>query len=106
MLEQELKTKKLMTVVKSKYFMLKVNYPKLAEKIDNEPLFDETPLENFTSESNNNTAAGLPTPDFTSTRETTLMPKMSNEEIIGEATKEEKQALFDKDRKASELIDK
>ena len=27
-----------MTVAKSKYYMLKVNYPKLAEKIDSEPL--------------------------------------------------------------------
>jgi len=34
----ELKAKKLMTVAKSKYYMLKVIYPKLAETIDNEPL--------------------------------------------------------------------
>ena len=30
-----------MTVSKSKYYMLKVNYPDLAERIDNEPLFEE-----------------------------------------------------------------
>ena len=32
----ELQTKKLMTVCRSKYYMLKVNYPDLAELIDNE----------------------------------------------------------------------
>ena len=36
--EQELQSKKLLTQIKSKYYMLKVNYPKLAEQIDNEPL--------------------------------------------------------------------
>ena len=40
--ELELQTKKLMTVVKSKYYMLKVNFPKQAELIDNEPIIDET----------------------------------------------------------------
>jgi hypothetical protein len=30
-----------MTVAKSKYYMLKVNYPKLAEIIDNEPIYAE-----------------------------------------------------------------
>jgi hypothetical protein len=30
----ELQAKKLMTVAKSKYYMLKVNYPDLASKID------------------------------------------------------------------------
>jgi len=34
----EFAIKKLMTVAKSKYYMLKVNYPKLAEQIDSEPL--------------------------------------------------------------------
>jgi len=34
--------KKLMTVAKSKYYMLKVNYPQLAWAIDNEPLIDES----------------------------------------------------------------
>ena len=34
----EMKAKKLMTVTKSKYFMLKANFPKEAEKIDSEPL--------------------------------------------------------------------
>lgn len=29
-----------MTVAKSKYYMLKVNYPKLAEIIDNEPIYE------------------------------------------------------------------
>lgn len=40
--DSEHKTKKLMTVARSKYYMLKVNYPKLAEMIDNEalPTFD------------------------------------------------------------------
>ena len=40
--ELELQTKKLMTVVKSKYYMLKVNFPKQAEMIDSEPIIDET----------------------------------------------------------------
>ena len=30
-----------MTVCKSKYYMLKVNFPKLAEKVDSEPLIPE-----------------------------------------------------------------
>ena len=30
-----------MTVARSKYYMLKVNYPKLAEIIDNEPLLNQ-----------------------------------------------------------------
>jgi hypothetical protein len=30
-----------MTIARSKYYMLKVNYPKLAELIDNEPLVSE-----------------------------------------------------------------
>ena len=34
----EFAIKKLMTVAKSKYYMLKVNSPKLAEQIDSEPL--------------------------------------------------------------------
>ena len=34
----EMKTKKLMTVTKSKYFMLKANFPKQAEMVDSEPL--------------------------------------------------------------------
>ena len=38
----ELRTKKLMTVAKSKYYMLKVNFPKLAELVDNEALYDDT----------------------------------------------------------------
>ena len=33
----EMQAKKLMTVAKSKYYMLKVNYPALAETIDNTP---------------------------------------------------------------------
>ena len=41
----EFQTKKLMTVAKSKYYMLKVNYPKLAEVIDNEPLITEEAIE-------------------------------------------------------------
>ena len=36
--ETELKQKKILTQLKSKYFMLKVNYPRLAEKVDSEPL--------------------------------------------------------------------
>lgn len=40
--EIEMKVKKLMTVARSKYYMLKVNYPKFAETIDSEatPSFD------------------------------------------------------------------
>jgi len=34
-----------MTISKSKYYMLKVNYPDLAEKIDAEPLFEQNELE-------------------------------------------------------------
>lgn len=30
-----------MTIARSKYYMLKVNYPKLAEIIDNEPLLSQ-----------------------------------------------------------------
>lgn len=37
----ELQIKKLMTVARSKYYMLKVNHPKLAELIDNEPLLSQ-----------------------------------------------------------------
>jgi len=39
----EMKAKKLMTVARSKYYMLKVNYPAFAELIDEEslPSFDE-----------------------------------------------------------------
>jgi len=33
-----LKQKKILTQLKSKYYMLKVHYPKLAEQIDNEPI--------------------------------------------------------------------
>ena len=40
--QTEYVTKKLMTVAKSKYYMLKVNYPNLALAIDNEPLFSES----------------------------------------------------------------
>jgi hypothetical protein len=40
--QTEYVTKKLMTVAKSKYYMLKVNYPQLALVIDNEPLFSES----------------------------------------------------------------
>jgi hypothetical protein len=36
--QTELQIKKLMTIARSKYYMLKVNHPKLAEIIDNEPL--------------------------------------------------------------------
>ena len=32
--------KKLITVAKSKYFMLKANFPKEALKVDSEPLID------------------------------------------------------------------
>ena len=39
--EVEFQSKKLMTIAKSKYYMLKVNYPQLAEAIDNEPLYNE-----------------------------------------------------------------
>ena len=35
---QELKQKKILTQLKSKYYMLKVNYPQLAERIDSEPI--------------------------------------------------------------------
>lgn len=39
--------KKLMTVVKSKYFMLKANFPKHALRVDSEPIIDnhEAPRE-------------------------------------------------------------
>ena len=40
--EFELRTKKLMTLAKSKYYMLKVNFPKQAETIDNDPIIDES----------------------------------------------------------------
>ena len=33
-----MKQKKILTQLKSKYYMLKVNYPKLAEMIDSEPI--------------------------------------------------------------------
>ena len=33
-----MQTKKLMTVVKSKYFMLKANFPKAALEVDSEPI--------------------------------------------------------------------
>lgn len=33
-----MKSKKLLTQIKSKYYMLKVNYPNLAEKVDNDPI--------------------------------------------------------------------
>ena len=33
-----MKTKKLMTIVKSKYFMLKANFPKAALEVDSEPI--------------------------------------------------------------------
>jgi hypothetical protein len=41
----ELKAKKLMTVARSKFYMLKVNYPDLAKTIDNEdiPTFNQLP---------------------------------------------------------------
>ena len=41
-----------MTVAKAKYYMLKVNYPTLAERIDNEPLIEdeEKPEEEETEE--------------------------------------------------------
>ena len=39
----QLQLKKLMTVAKSKYYMLKVNYASLAEQIDNEPVYEEVP---------------------------------------------------------------
>ncbi len=41
----ELKAKKLMTVARSKFYMLKVNYPDLAKTIDNEeiPSFNQLP---------------------------------------------------------------
>ena len=35
-----MKTKKLMTVVKSKYFMLKANFPREALQIDEQPIID------------------------------------------------------------------
>ena len=38
--EREIQTKKLMTVVKSKYFMLKANFPKEAIKIDSQPILE------------------------------------------------------------------
>ena len=41
----ELKTKKLMTVAKSKYYMLKVNFPKLAELVDNDVLINDDETE-------------------------------------------------------------
>lgn len=34
--QTNMQIKKLMTIAKSKYYMLKVNYPKLAELIDND----------------------------------------------------------------------
>lgn len=43
--DEQLQLKKLMTVAKSKYYMLKVNYASLAEQIDNEPVYDPTPIE-------------------------------------------------------------
>ena len=41
----ELKAKKLMTVARSKYYMLKINYPDLAKTIDNDdiPSFNQLP---------------------------------------------------------------
>ena len=38
--KKEMQTKKLMTVVKSKYFMLKANFPKAALEVDSEPIID------------------------------------------------------------------
>ena len=38
--KREMKTKKLMTVAKSKYFMLKANFPKQALQIDSEPIIN------------------------------------------------------------------
>lgn len=35
-----MQTKKLMTIVKSKYFMLKANFPKQALQIDSEPIIN------------------------------------------------------------------
>ena len=35
-----MQTKKLMTLVKSKYFMLKANFPKHAQQIDEQPIID------------------------------------------------------------------
>lgn len=39
-----MQTKKLMTVAKSKYFMLKANFPKQALQMDEEPLIDNHEL--------------------------------------------------------------
>ena len=48
--QKEMQTKKLMTIVKSKFFMLKANFPKQALLIDEEPLIDshERPNYDFT----------------------------------------------------------
>lgn len=35
-----MQTKKLMTLVKSKFFMLKANFPKHAQQIDEQPIID------------------------------------------------------------------
>ncbi len=46
----EMQAKKLMTVAKSKYYMLKVNYPTLAESIDNTPATPDVPETTETTE--------------------------------------------------------
>lgn len=101
-----MQVKKLMTIVKSKYFMLKANFPKHALKVDSEPLIDTHSVPRaFTFGGGSDPAEG-----GEATKEDQIIRKQSmvddpkhallpNDE---ESTESDRQAQYKKDREAFE----
>lgn len=76
----DLQAKKLMTVCRSKYYMLKVNYPQLAELIDSE--FDQTQLDREDEE----------TKEQVATPRVSVKPLADQAELLGEDSMEAREA--------------
>ena len=99
-----MQTKKLMTVVKAKYFMLKANFPKQALQIDSEPIIDTHEVNtefNFGQDSKSNNAGQQK--EDTGIRKQSMLndPKHTLPEDI-ENSEAERQTQFQKDRAAAE----
>lgn len=90
-----MQAKKLMTVCRSKYYMLKVNYPQLAELIDNEFAIPEVVEE---EEINKVSKASKETVRVTQLAE-------QAEHLIGEDSKEAREAVYKKDKEDTKMYD-
>jgi hypothetical protein len=82
-----------MTVAKSKYYMLKVNYPELAEKIDNEPVAPE-PVEEET-----------PSASFAQPQKMKKLEEQAQFIDQKEDSEQDRQAVFKKDKMTADMYD-